>query len=119
MPLSEIMRRAEPDTVLADGLRGCLRDLDDAIRHCRICIRKNSPRKAEFLSEYLRLIRLAHERKDEYQAQSHIWQPLCEPHMPMPFAEQIVGANKFARSWNMALMASPAEAVFKALKNAA
>lgn len=105
--LSEIMKRAPaPNTVLADALRGCIQDLDDTIRHSRTCICKDHHRKAEFLAEYLRLVRRSHELKELRQAESNIALALCEPHMPMPFSEQIVGTNKFAREWDMACMAS-------------
>lgn len=94
-------------STLADALRVNLQNLDEAIRHSRICIRKGDKRKAEFLSEYLRLVRYVDELKRERQAESNIWLALCEQHLPMPFCEQVVGKNKFAREWDMAAMAVP------------
>lgn len=77
----------------ATALRYTLQELDNAIRYVRVCVRTGSPRTAEFTAEYLRLVREAHEVKAKVQALSSIWQPICEPHLPMPIREQLVGLS--------------------------
>lgn len=83
--------------IASTALRYTLQELDNAIRHVRVCTRKNDPRKAEFTAEYLRLVREAHEVKEKVQALSNIWHAICEPHMPMPIREQLVGLSETDR----------------------
>lgn len=86
----------------ADALRITLQDLDEAIRNCRSCIRKDHPRKSEFLTEYLDLLRSSHSLKDRLQAASNIHLGTCAAHLPMPFREQVMDHDpieKFRRSW--------------------
>jgi hypothetical protein len=83
------------NTILADGLRGTLQDLNNAIAHSRTCIRKDHPRKAEFLSEYLLLVRRAHDLREDGIARRMTGE-LFEPHMPMPFAGQVMGLTKLS-----------------------
>lgn len=87
--------------LLADALRNTLQDLDQAIQHARTCIRTDSPRKAEFLSKYRRLIRFVHELREEGVAEGATGE-LWAPAMPLSFNGQIMGLLKLSRQEQIA-----------------
>jgi hypothetical protein len=95
-------------TDLSDALRQVHRELTPAIHHARIAV-KTGRREAEFVGEYLKLVRQAHELREEGIA-ADCTGPLWELMQPIPINPGFVGLNateKFRREWHIEQSPSP------------
>lgn len=92
-----------------DSMRGLRRELTAAVKHARSAM-KRRVRVAEFLGEYLELVRLADERREQGLALGCSGS-LFEPMAPIPINQGFVGlsdAEKFRREWLLETPPSPA-----------
>jgi hypothetical protein len=88
------------DTILQDGLRGAIQDIDAGIKTIRIKLRKGLPVKGTM---YLAAVRRANELAEAGKAQG-MTGDFYEPRMPMPINPGFVGlspAEQFRREWHL------------------
>jgi hypothetical protein len=89
------------DTILQDGLRGAIQDIDAGIRAIRIKLRKGLPVSGK---KYLANIRRAYELQQQLQGGSNIVLAICSPLLPMPINPGFVGLSpeeRFRREWHI------------------